>query len=763
VDDVRLPGMTHMAVLRSARPHARLRAIRTAAAAGLPGVLAVLTAADLEPGVGFLPGPAEAVPVPEAVRVEGSTMVRDHRRPLLAGDVVRYVGEPIAVVVASDRYVAEEAIELIEVEDEPLPVVTTVEQSLAPDAPLLHPAWGDNVAVRVTVRRGEVDEAFRGAAVAVRARLHVGRHTGMPIETRGAVARLDPARGRLDVWAAGQSAHRLRDVICRALGLPPGDVHVQIGDVGGAFGQKGASYPEEVLVAYLARRLGRPVKWIEDRREHFVGSTHARDQWHDVEAAATADGRLLAVRDRVTIDAGAFNPRGIVLPYNTVAHLLGPYRVERYHLEALTCVTNKVPLSPTRGSGRPEATFVMSRVLDAVARSVGRDPAEVYLRNLVSPDAMPYAVGMLYRDGVPLVYDGGDYPAALRRALDLVEYERFREEQPGRRARGIHQGVGLACFIEGTGFGAGEWARVRVLPSGQVAVASGATPQGQSHETTLAQVCASTLGVALDAVTVERPDTDVMPVGEGTFASRTIVAAGNAVAGAAREVRERVLALAAARLGVPPSHVALREGQVFVGADPGPRLTLADLGDGSGTTGDAGPGIEATYHFVPDTVTFSYGAHAAIVEVDPETGGVRIVRYAAVEDCGPPVNPAVVEGQVLGGIAQGIGGALHEDLVYDEAGQLLTTSFMDYLLPTAVEVPAPELDELVTPTPRNPLGVRGVGEGGAIGPIAALAGAIEDALAPRGVRITETPVTPERLFRAIRQAGPAGPFPGRSG
>ncbi len=751
VDDVHLPGTVHMAVLRSAQPHARLRAVRTERAAGAAGVLAVLTAGDIAGQIARLSSPTEAVPIPEAVREAGTAVVRAHRRPLLAEGVVRYVGEPIAVVVAADRSRAETALEAIEVEYEPLPVVAGVQQALLGDAPLLYPEWGDNVAARVRVRRGDVDDALRSAPVTIREAFHVGRHTGMPIETRGAVARYDPQGRRLDVWASGQSAHRLREVLCAALGLPREEIHVRIPDVGGAFGQKGASYPEEILVAYLARRLERPVKWIEDRREHFLASTHSRDQWHEVEVGATRDGRILAIRDRGVLDSGAASPRGIVLPYNTVAHVLGPHRVARYDLEAVTVVTNKVPLSPTRGTGRPEATFVMSRILDLLARATGLDPAEVRLRNLVTPAEMPYDVGMLYRDGVPLVYDYGDYPEALRRALALIDYRAFRAEQPALRARGIYRGVGLACFVEGTGFGAGEWARVRVEPSGRVVVASGATSQGQSHETTLAQICASALDVPLESVVVEGGDTDAIPFGEGTFASRTIVTAGNAVAGAAGQVRDKALTLASARLGVPRSELELRDGKVQAAAGASAALSLADL------AGACAPDeLEATEHFTPETVTFSYGAHAVLVEVDVETCGVRILRYVAVDDCGTPVNPAVVEGQLQGGIAHGIGGALYEDLVYDESGQLLTGSFMDYLLPTAVEIPEPVLEPMVTPSPRNPLGVRGVGEGGAIAPMAAIAGAVEDALEPFGVRVRETPITPDRLFELIRRA----PAPG---
>jgi carbon-monoxide dehydrogenase large subunit len=755
VDDVRVPDIVHMAVLRSARAHARLSAIRTERAARQPGVLVVLTFADVAPHVGTLPGPAAAVPVPDAVLRAGTTVVRDHRRPVLAERVVRYVGEPIAVVVASDAGLAESALEAIDVEYEPLPVVATVQQAIAPGAPRVHPEWGDNVAVRVRVTRGDVEATLAAAPVRIRESFHVGRHTGMPIETRGALARFDAERNRLDVWASGQSAHRLRDVLAAALRLSPDEVHVRIPDVGGAFGQKGASYPEEILVAHLARRLGRPVKWIEQRHEHFLASTHSRDQWHEVEVGATRDGQILAIRDRVLIDSGAFNPRGIVLPYNTVAHFLGPYRVEQYDLEATSVVTNKVPLSPTRGTGRPEATFVMTRVLDLVAHATGLDGVLVRRRNLVPPEAMPYSVGMLYRDGVPLVYDDGDYPEALRRALELIDHDRFRAEQPALRAAGVCRGIGTACFVEGTGFGDGEWARVRVEDSGLVTAASGATSQGQSHATTLAQICASVLGLPLEAVEVRGGDTDAIARGSGTYASRTIVAAGSAVAGAARELRRRLLALAASRLGVPERALELREGMVR--APGGAALSLRDLAHAAGPAT-----LDVTHHFTPDTVTFSYGAHAVIVEVDLETCAVRVVRYAAVDDCGPPVNPAVVEGQLMGGIVQGIGGALGENLVYDAEGQLLTASFMDYLIPTAGLAPEPALETMVTESPRNPLGVRGVGEGGVIAPMAAIASAVEDALAPRGVRITETPITAATLFELLRASG-AAPTTARSG
>jgi carbon-monoxide dehydrogenase large subunit len=522
-------------------------------------------------------------------------------------------------------------------------------------------------------------------------------------------------------------------------------------EVGGGFGTKCSIYPEDVLIPVVAARLGRPVKWVETRREHLQSATHSREQLHEAELGADRDGRLLGFRDRFLLDQGAYNPWGIVQPYNTVAHFLGPYRVRNAAWDARSVVTNKTPHAPYRGAGRPEAVFVMDRMLDLLARELQADPAAVRRANLVRPDEMPYDLGLLYRDGNPLVYDGGDFPAALERALREVGYDAFRLEQGQLRARGVYRGIGISAYVEGTGVGPYEGATVRLDPSGAVVVATGACSQGQGHETVFAQIAADVLGVTPDDVTVIGGDTDAIAFGIGTFASRSTVLAGNAIAAAAGQVRDRLVGAAARLLEASPSDLEVDGGRVSVRGSPGRGLPFARIVQASLPTfqgpGAVEPGFEATtYQGVP-TVTYASAVHVAAVEVDPETGRVRVLRYAVAHDCGRVVNPMLVEGQIHGGVAQGVGGGLGEEIAYDAAGQLLTGSLMDYALPKADELPFIETIHLEHPSPRNPLEVKGVGEGGAISPPAALANAIEDALAPFGVRVTEGPATPARIAR----------------
>ena len=502
--------------------------------------------------------------------------------------------------------------------------------------------------------------------------------------------------------------------------------------------------------------LGRPVKWIEDRREHMSGSAHARHQVHAISLAARRDGTILGLRDRIWLDLGAYNVWGIVLPYNTVAHLLGPYRVRDLHVDVTAVVTNKTPNAPYRGAGRPEAVFAMDRAVDCLARQLGLDPAEIRRRNYLGADELPWDLGMPYRDGNPLVYDTGDFRANLETALRAARYDDFRREQPALRARGVYRGIGLSGYVEGTAIGPYEGASVTLDLAGRVVVATGACSSGQGHETTFAQVAADVLGVPLEWVTVIGGDTAAVPFGVGTFASRSAVTAGSSIFDAATTVREKVVRAAASLLEAAPADIAIEDGQVFVRGAPASAVPLAKVVQASIPTfarpGVAPPDFEATaYHHVP-TVTWASAVHVATVEVDPDTGQVKLLAYLVAHDCGKVINPLIVAGQVHGGVAQGVGGALYEELVYDESGQLLTQSFMDYLVPTAMELPAIEIVHLEHPSPRNPLGIKGLGEGGAISPPAAIANAIEDALAPFGVRITETPVTPARLLALLERA-----------
>ncbi|MFQ5897271.1 MAG: molybdopterin cofactor-binding domain-containing protein [Candidatus Methylomirabilia bacterium] len=751
VDDIQLPGLLHAAFLRSLHSHARIRAIRSERAARLPGVIRVFTYDDLARWMKPLPtfgGPPPGL----AARVKFD--LKHAAQYPLARDTVRYVGEVVAAVVAEDRYVAEDALELIEVECEPLPPVSDAKAGAEAGAVLVHPQWGDNVAVAFTHSVGDADGAFRSAEFVVAERFRIQRYAGMPIESRGVLASFDRRDGTLTTWNSTQVPHFTQQAVAGTLELAVHRVRVIAPDVGGGFGTKACGYSEDLLVPLLAREVGRPVKWAETRREHFVGAAHARDQLHEIEVAATREGTILAVRDRIWLDLGAYNSWGIVLPYNTVAHLLGPYRIRNLSVEFQAVVTNKAPNAPYRGAGRPEAVFAMDRILDCLARELRMDPAELRRRNVIRADEMPYDTGMPYRDGNPLVLDNGDFPATLEQALEASGYARFRKEQAELRPKEIYRGIGISSYVEGTAIGPYEGASVKLDPTGRVIIATGACSQGQGHETSFAQIAADVLGVPLDWVAVIGGDTDRIPFGIGTFASRSAVLAGNAIATATRRVREKVVEAAGKLLEARPDDLEIEEGQVFVRGVPSSALPLARVIQASlptyETPGVVEPAFEATaYHHVP-TVTFASAVHIAQVEVNLASGLVRLLRYVVAHDCGRLINPMIVDGQIHGGVAQGVGGALYEEIIYDETGQLLSNTLMDYHIPVADELPPIETVHLEFPSPRNPLGIKGLGEGGAISPPAAIANAIEDALAPFGVRITETPVTPRRLAVLLR-------------
>jgi carbon-monoxide dehydrogenase large subunit len=756
---VDLPGLLHAAFVRSPHAHARVLSINTERAASAPGVVGLFTHQSLERWM--RPCSVYGAPSP-ALGEQIEFVYRSTTQYPLARDRVRYVGEPVAVVIAENRYLAEDAAELVDVEYEPLPAALDVTDAGA-HTPLLYPEWGDNVAAAFRLSVGEPEQAFQRADVVVRERFTVQRCTGMPMEARAVVASYERRDGSLVTWNSTQVPHVVQMQVADLLGLPMHKVRVIAPDVGGGFGTKASTYVENVLVPLIARVLGRPVKWVEDRREFFVATAHARDQVHDIALAARRDGTILAMHDRFWVDLGAYNPWGLVLPYNTAAHLAGPLAVPNLLFEVTAAVTNKTPNAPYRGAGRPEAVFAVDRILDRLARELSLDPADLRRRNYVRAEAMPYDTGMLYRDGHPMVYDSGDFPATLEAALRAVGYEQLRAEQLGLQSRAVYRGLGISGYVEGTGIGPFESARVHVDLTGRVLVATGACSQGQGHETTFAQIATDALGVPLDWVSVVEGDTLVLPVGVGTYASRGAVTAGNAVAQAAEVVREKVLAAAAELLETAPSDLVLEEGVVSVRGLPRRRLTLQQVVQAALPTlagsGTAEQHFEATVlHHVP-TVTYASAVHVAHVEVDPETGRVQLLGYAVAHDAGRIINPLVVDGQVCGGVAQGIGGALLEEIVHDESGQVITASLMDYLVPTALDVPELKMEHLEYPSPRNPLGVKGLGEGGAISPPAAIANAVEDALRPFGVRVTSTPLSPSRVQRLIRdaQAG-AGQF-----
>jgi aerobic carbon-monoxide dehydrogenase large subunit len=767
VDDVNPAGVLHAACLRSPHAHARLRAVDASRARALPGVHLVVTAADLgelnQPGPLLIPHPA---------------LTHARTQLPLAADEVRYVGETVAFVVADDRYVAEDAVGLLVVDYEPLPVVTDAGGALSAGAPLVHGDAPSNRAARFPQQVGDPDGAFGQAAHVVRERLVIERSCGSPIEGRGVVAEHDPRSGVLRVWSSTQAPLPIKNGLARMFGLAEFQVEVIAPDVGGGFGTKiMLFYPEEILVPWATLRLGRPVKWTEDRREHLIAANQERGQVHDVEVAVDADGRILALRDHFIHDTGAYTPYGIVVPLITATQLPGPYRLRNYAVEFEVAYTNKVPVSPYRGAGRPHGAFVMERVIGLIAHALGLEPAEVRRRNFIQPDEFPWDVGLTFQDGGPTRYDSGDYPAGLEMALERAEFTTFRARQAEARTRGRYLGLGIGCYVEGTGIGPYEGAHVRVEPSGQVLVATGLTTQGQGHGTTFAQIVAEALGCKANTVSVITGDTRKFNWGAGTYASRALVTGGNAIHTAAQQVRSKALRIAAELLEVSPADLELVDGLVRVKGAPGKELTLGALATvanpiryayskeateaalrlvkpraGAVLAAGEAPGLEAFGYYAPPHATFASGCHVAIVEVDPVTGEVTLLRYVVQHDCGTMVNPTIVEGQIHGGVAQGIGGALYEKIVYDEAGQPLTTTYMDFLMPTAMEIPEIEIVHLETPSPLNPLGIKGVGEAGAIPGPAVLAEAIEDALRPLGVRIREMPLSPTRIRDLIEQA-----------
>jgi carbon-monoxide dehydrogenase large subunit len=764
VDDIDPDGVLHAAILRSPFGHARIRAIDTAAAKAEPGVHAVYTAADL----GEFNQPAPLV-VPHPSLTHGRT-----QRPL-AIDKVCYIGEAVAMVVADDRYIAEDAAGLIEVEWEPLPAVTDFRIAGEPGQQLVHEDVPNNVAAHLIQVVGDPEDAFRRAAHVFEERLFIERSCGSPIEARGVVAVWDRLQQSLTVWDATQAPLTIKNGLANMLGLPEFKVEVIAPDVGGGFGTKIMMFfAEEVLVPWAAMRLGRPVKWTEDRREHFVSANQERGQAHTARVAVDKDGRILGLESAFQHDTGAYTPYGMVVPIITVTQLPGPYKVPTYRSEFTVLYTNTPCVSPYRGAGRPHACFVMERLIDRIARELGLEPNEVRRRNFVQPDEFPWDVGLPFQDGAPTRYDSGNYHAGLALAEEMIDVPAFRAEQSTARAEGRYLGLGFAAYVEGTGIGPYEGAHVRVEPSGKVLAVTGVTSQGQGHYTSFAQIVADQLGCDVEDVTVVTGDTSRFNWGAGTYASRALVTAGNAIGLAARSVREKVLALGAELLEASPGDLELEDGRLRVRGAPGKELTLGALAtaanpiryaygkeanqaalrlvkprEGAVLSAGEQPGLEAYGFFAPERATWASGQHAAIVEVSPLTGDVRFVRYVVVHDCGVVINPTIVEGQIHGGVAQGIGGAFYERLHFDDGGQLINASFMDFLMPTAVEVPEIEIAHIETPSPLNPLGVKGVGEAGTI-PVAALfAEAIEDALSPFGVRIHEMPLSPGRVLELI--------------
>jgi carbon-monoxide dehydrogenase large subunit len=678
---------------------------------------------------------------------------------VLARNEVFYVGQAIAVVVADTRYIAEDAAAAVVVQYDVVPAVGDCRGGIAEGAARANSALNTNVAANFRLAYGDIDAAFTGAAHVFEEEIWQHRGGGMAMETRAVLASHDPASDLLTVWSGTQTPHIGRRMMADLLGRELETIRVIAPDVGGGFGPKAIFYPEEAVIPAVALKIGRPVKWIEDRREHFLCATQERDQYWDVAIATDADGKIRGVRGRMLHDSGAFVPWGIIMPYIAAATVPGPYVVPAYQLETTVVLTNKVPTTPVRGAGRPQAVFAMERLMDRVAHELQLDRAEVRRRNFIKPEQMPYEVGLIFRDGKPLIYDSGDYPRGQETALAQADYEGFRERQRVAREQGRFIGIGLGNYVEGTGLGPFEGVTVRVLPSGKVAVATGATNQGQGTRTTLSQVVAEQVGCRIEDIVMTIGDTGAIAQGVGAFASRQAVNAGCSALLAGQNVRAQLIALAARTLGIDEASVDLEDGNAIGGKGNRPTISFGELArlaqgiPGVSLAVGQTPGLEHTAYYTPSQAAYCSGTHVVEVEIDIMTGGVKILRYTVAHDSGRVINPLIVDGQVQGGVAHGIGNALLEWMQYDENAQPLTTSFADYMLPMATDVPTCAIAHVETINPMNPLGVKGAGEGGTIPAAAAIIGAIEDALSSFGVHFAETPLTPERIVEALRAAG----------
>jgi carbon-monoxide dehydrogenase large subunit len=754
IGDLRVPGLLAVKFLRSPHAHARLVDIDVRGALALPGVEAVLTGRDLG---------ATTRPIRAAMSGAGYQEVS---WPALAQGKVRFVGEPVAAVVAADQYRAEDALEAITVAYDPLPAVADAEAAMRPGAPLLHDEVPGNVIFHTHFENGDVAGALASAEIRLTETFRHARCSSSPMEGRGVMAAVDPVDGTLTVWASSQTPHLLRSGLAEALGIPDSRLRVLCPAVGGGFGPKMHLYPEDVVVAEIARRLRRPVRWLEDRRENLLASAQARDHVNHLEVAARRDGTIVALRSTLICDSGAYSVYPVTAslePLTAAGILPGPYRIAALAYDAYAVATNKCPAGAYRGVGMALGTFVRERAIDMVARRAQLDPADVRRRNFLDAGALPFATAS------GLVVDSGDPAQSLERAVAAADYTRLRAA-PRRGATGKYRGIGLSAYTEFTGMGSGTFRRrgmmqvsghdaatVRVELTGEVRGFVSAASQGQGHATTFAQVLADELGVELAAVTIVEGDTERCPYGSGSFASRSMVVSGGALVLAARRVREKITTIAGHMLEAAPQDLTIENGTIAVRGAPGRTLRVADVANlayrpaGGTLPPGVDPALEATQYYDPPPATFSNGTHVAVVAVDPETGQVEIVRHVIVEDCGRMVNPMIVDGQTHGAVAQGIGNALYEDFAYDDSGQPLTTSFMDYLIPGAMEMPPMDVIHVETPPAVSVSGFKGMAEGGTIGSTAAVANAVADALAPLGIEVRELPLTPDRVHRLIKE------------
>ncbi|MGQ9480702.1 xanthine dehydrogenase family protein molybdopterin-binding subunit [Chloroflexus sp.] len=741
VSDLRLPGMLYVAIARSPYAHARILSIDKASALAQPDVVAVYTGTDLLD---------LCQPLPLASSGEGGSGPQRYTgrtRYVLAVERVRHVGEAVAAVVARTPEAALDAALALAIEWEPLPVVVDPLAAIDPAAPVIFEDLPDNIDHRRRRQKGDVEAAFASAYRVVRQRMVNQRLLGFPMEGRAVVAAPDPTNDDVTLWTSTQTPHQVRGDVARVIGLDENRVRVIAPDVGGGFGVKIGIYPEEALLAALARRLHAPLRWVEHRLEHVQATTHGRGQVCDIEAAVTAEGEITALRMRIVADLGAY-PLAPGLPDLTTAMAIGVYKIPAVDLEAVCVYTNTTPVAAYRGAGRPEAAYYIERLMDLVAAELNLDPAEVRRRNFIPPDAFPY------KTPTGLTYDSGEYDQALTKALSLANYEQLRAEQAARRAAGDRMllGIGIACYVEMCGFGPYESAQIKVEPSGTVTVTTGISPHGQGTATTFAQIVADQIGADFNRIVVKHSDTALTPMGIGTMGSRSLAVGGAALVRAATKVREKARQIAAAMLEANVADIEFHEGRYVVRGVPDRGLTLTEIARRAYSNklpAEIDPGLEAIDYFRPADLIYPFGAHVAVVEVDSETGCVRIRAYYSVDDCGPRISPLIVTGQVHGGLAQGIAQALLEEVVYDANGQLLSGTLMDYAIPRADLFPPFTVDKTETPTPLNPLGVKGIGEAATIGSTPAITNAVIDALQPFGVRHIDIPLRPEKIWRAI--------------
>ncbi len=747
IDDIRFPGMLHVAFVRSQHARARITT-NTAVALRAKGVRAVFTAADLPATARILP---DCHPNPSLKNPRGPQVLADGQ--------VRYVGEPIAAVVADDRYLAEDAVELVDVEYDPLPAVIDLMGALRGDSPYVHEDLQSNLAAHLSAATGDVEAAFARASSVVRQKLRIQRGAGQAMETRGIVAYWSDIEERMVVWNVSQVPFVHRTAIANALSLPENAVQVRNGDVGGGFGYKGLTYAEDLLLPVIAKAIGRPVKWIEDRREHLIASYHERLQIHDLEMALNEGGIILGIRGHFLYDTGAYTPWGPVVPLLTMVNIPGPYKVPNYKVECDIIYTNTAPTAPVRGAGRPQACYVCERLLDAAARELRMDAADLRRRNLIQAHEYPYDLGFVSRDGTRRKYDSGNVPALMERALEILDYKSRREEQRTAHAEGRYLGIGIACCVEDTGLGPFEEVSLSIELDGTATVRMGTPSQGQGQRTAFAQIVSNELAIPFEKVNVITGNTDLVRHSIGTFASRAGIVTGSAVLNACEILKKRALTIGGILLQTPADQLELADAQVRMKTHPSRAVSLKEIVHTSlGESGaplplrDLGPGMSTVASFCPPTNTFATGCHVALVEVDRRTCKIRLLRYVAVEDFGNVINPMIVDGQVIGGISLGIGNTFFEKVVYDDAGQILTGTFMDYLVATSMDVPRVELDFIATPSPLNPLGMKGAGQGGTIPVPAVLSSAVEDALAPCDIRLTHVPFSESDLFAWLRKA-----------